>query len=170
MLERWGVQCSEIKLAASHVSAGFPPGCVSDGSVWQVLLWLGSSSSPVSHVYWGTAVIKLGSTTSCVVAAKILLGHGKCLCWAHQPNGEQVLCPAQLKYVAVQKYSVCGEGEEYPHLSLEASQGKLLENRGQRGLQWDGGTRWNWGKRTREKRLWESRRTDPLLAKQLVSF
>lgn len=80
----------------------------------------------------GTAVLKLGSATSCVLEAEILLGHGKCPCWAHHPKGEQVLCPAQLKYIAC----VYGEEKKDPHLPPGISQGRLLENRRQIGIQW----------------------------------
>lgn len=69
-------------------------------------------------------MLKLGSATSCVAVAEILLGHGRCLWWAHQPKGEQVLCPTQLKYIAC----VYGEEEEDTHLPLRVSQRRLMEN------------------------------------------
>lgn len=82
------VLCSERNLAPSHVSAGFAPGHVSDRSVRQVLLRLEPPSSPVSHVYWGAAVLKSTQQPSCVVVVEVLLGRGKCPCWDHQPKGE----------------------------------------------------------------------------------
>lgn len=81
-------------------------------------------------------MFKLGSATSCVVVAEILLGHGKCPCWAHQPKGEQVLfqfsfyfSPARLKYIAC----AYGEEEEDPHLPPRDITG---ETAGEQGTDW----------------------------------
>lgn len=54
--------------------------------------------------------------------------------------------PAQLKYVAC----VYGEEEDHLHLPSGISQGRLLENREQTGLQWSDGSTWYQGKKAME--------------------